>query len=157
MKSLSISASSRPSFPLRFFYFSPPVIRLSLALYTLTQFSSPPLSSFFPRLFSFILLSLSSPPQVSSLLGDPSRLLLQKALGLRPPAHMTLGKGLLGDSPIGEWPGLGMHRPTSPPPPLAPPSLGVLPRVCDCSSQPDNPTFAIQIIQMTKSVFMEMY
>nr|XP_029542693.1 ribonucleoprotein PTB-binding 2-like [Oncorhynchus nerka] len=37
---------------------------------------------------------------VSSLLGDPSRLLLQKALGLRPPAHMTLGKGLLGDSPI---------------------------------------------------------
>ncbi|XP_055779261.1 ribonucleoprotein PTB-binding 2-like isoform X3 [Salvelinus fontinalis] len=37
---------------------------------------------------------------VSSLLGDPSRLLLQKALGLRPPAHMALGKGLLGDSPI---------------------------------------------------------
>ncbi|KAL1022782.1 hypothetical protein UPYG_G00032230 [Umbra pygmaea] len=36
---------------------------------------------------------------VSSLLGDPSRLLLQKALGLRPPAHMALGKGLLGDSP----------------------------------------------------------
>ncbi|XP_028977189.1 ribonucleoprotein PTB-binding 2 isoform X3 [Esox lucius] len=36
---------------------------------------------------------------VPSLLGDPSRLLLQKALGLRPPAPMTLGKGLLGDSP----------------------------------------------------------
>ncbi|XP_041696023.2 ribonucleoprotein PTB-binding 2 isoform X2 [Coregonus clupeaformis] len=37
---------------------------------------------------------------VSSLLGDPSRLLLQKVLGLRPPAPMALGKGLLGDSPI---------------------------------------------------------
>ncbi|KAM6962683.1 ribonucleoprotein PTB-binding 2 [Aplochiton taeniatus] len=36
----------------------------------------------------------------SSLLGDPSRLLLQKALGLRPPEAMALGKGLLGDSPI---------------------------------------------------------
>ncbi|XP_064789062.1 ribonucleoprotein PTB-binding 2 [Oncorhynchus masou masou] len=36
---------------------------------------------------------------VSSLLGDPSRLLLQKVLGLRPPAPMALGKGLLGDSP----------------------------------------------------------
>ncbi|XP_071202343.1 ribonucleoprotein PTB-binding 2 isoform X1 [Salvelinus alpinus] len=36
---------------------------------------------------------------VSSLLGDPSRLLLQKVLGLRPPAPMALGQGLLGDSP----------------------------------------------------------
>ncbi|XP_041705254.2 ribonucleoprotein PTB-binding 2 isoform X3 [Coregonus clupeaformis] len=47
---------------------------------------------------------------VSSLLGDPSRLLLQKALGLRPPAHMALGKGLLGDSPTGEWPGLELGQ-----------------------------------------------
>ncbi|XP_072245205.1 ribonucleoprotein PTB-binding 2 isoform X2 [Leuresthes tenuis] len=36
---------------------------------------------------------------VSSLLGDPSRLLMQKALSLRPPGLMPLGKGLLGDSP----------------------------------------------------------
>ncbi|KAG9351032.1 hypothetical protein JZ751_024922 [Albula glossodonta] len=36
---------------------------------------------------------------VPSLLGDPSRLLLQKAMGLRAAAPMTLGKGLLGDSP----------------------------------------------------------
>nr|XP_057929780.1 ribonucleoprotein PTB-binding 2 isoform X1 [Doryrhamphus excisus] len=35
----------------------------------------------------------------SSLLGDPSRLLIQKALPLRPPGLVTLGKGLLGDSP----------------------------------------------------------
>ncbi|XP_041913230.1 LOW QUALITY PROTEIN: ribonucleoprotein PTB-binding 2 [Alosa sapidissima] len=46
---------------------------------------------------------------VSSLLGDPSRLLLHKALGLRAPAAapaaaapMALGKGLLGDSPTEE-------------------------------------------------------
>uniref|UniRef100_A0A668A6A7 Ribonucleoprotein PTB-binding 1 n=1 Tax=Myripristis murdjan TaxID=586833 RepID=A0A668A6A7_9TELE len=37
---------------------------------------------------------------VSSLLGDPSRLLMQKALSLRPPGPVALGKGLLGDSPI---------------------------------------------------------
>ncbi|XP_032382829.1 ribonucleoprotein PTB-binding 2 [Etheostoma spectabile] len=36
---------------------------------------------------------------VSSLLGDPSRLLMQKALSLRPPGLVSLGKGLLGDSP----------------------------------------------------------
>ncbi|XP_061594706.1 ribonucleoprotein PTB-binding 2 [Cololabis saira] len=36
---------------------------------------------------------------VSSLLGDPSRLLMQKALSLRPPGLIPLGKGLLGDSP----------------------------------------------------------
>ncbi|XP_011613450.1 ribonucleoprotein PTB-binding 2 isoform X1 [Takifugu rubripes] len=36
---------------------------------------------------------------VSSLLGDPSRLLVQKALSLRPPGLLQLGKGLLGDSP----------------------------------------------------------
>ncbi|XP_035270398.1 ribonucleoprotein PTB-binding 2 isoform X2 [Anguilla anguilla] len=36
---------------------------------------------------------------VPSLLGDPSRLLLQKAMGLRTTAPMPLGKGLLGDSP----------------------------------------------------------
>ncbi|KAM9848619.1 ribonucleoprotein PTB-binding 2 [Aulostomus maculatus] len=35
----------------------------------------------------------------SSLLGDPSRLLMQKALSLRPPGLIPLGKGLLGDSP----------------------------------------------------------
>ncbi|KAK5869624.1 hypothetical protein PBY51_024327 [Eleginops maclovinus] len=36
---------------------------------------------------------------VSSLLGDPSRLLMQKALSLRPQGLLPLGKGLLGDSP----------------------------------------------------------
>ncbi|XP_024909794.1 ribonucleoprotein PTB-binding 2 isoform X2 [Cynoglossus semilaevis] len=36
---------------------------------------------------------------VSGLLGDPSRLLVQKALSLRPPGLVSLGKGLLGDSP----------------------------------------------------------
>ncbi|XP_068445812.1 ribonucleoprotein PTB-binding 2 [Clinocottus analis] len=36
---------------------------------------------------------------VSSLLGDPSRLLMQKALSLRHPGLLQLGKGLLGDSP----------------------------------------------------------
>lgn len=46
--------------------------------------------------------SSSSSPQVSSLLGDPSRLLVQKALSLRPPGLLQLGKGLLGDSPSGE-------------------------------------------------------
>ncbi|KAG7487635.1 hypothetical protein MATL_G00025630 [Megalops atlanticus] len=40
---------------------------------------------------------------VPSLLGDPSRLLLQKAMGLRAAAPIALGKGLLGDSP-GELP-----------------------------------------------------
>ncbi|XP_056271284.1 ribonucleoprotein PTB-binding 2 isoform X2 [Pseudoliparis swirei] len=35
----------------------------------------------------------------SSLLGDPSRLLMQKALALRHQGLVTLGKGLLGDSP----------------------------------------------------------
>nr|XP_043900415.1 ribonucleoprotein PTB-binding 2 [Solea senegalensis] len=39
---------------------------------------------------------------VSSLLGDPSRLLMQKALSLRPPGLVSLGKGLLGDSPTGK-------------------------------------------------------
>ncbi|XP_043096902.1 ribonucleoprotein PTB-binding 2 isoform X2 [Puntigrus tetrazona] len=38
-------------------------------------------------------------PNVPGLLGDPSRLLLQKVLGLRTPAPVPLGKGLLGDSP----------------------------------------------------------
>ncbi|XP_051568767.1 ribonucleoprotein PTB-binding 2-like [Myxocyprinus asiaticus] len=37
--------------------------------------------------------------RVPGLLGDPSRLLLQKVLGLRAPAAIPLGKGLLGDSP----------------------------------------------------------
>uniref|UniRef100_A0AAV2KRS5 RRM domain-containing protein n=1 Tax=Knipowitschia caucasica TaxID=637954 RepID=A0AAV2KRS5_KNICA len=37
---------------------------------------------------------------VSSLLGDPSKLLIQKALSLRPPGLLPLGKGLLGDSPL---------------------------------------------------------
>ncbi|TRY54004.1 hypothetical protein DNTS_015560 [Danionella cerebrum] len=36
---------------------------------------------------------------VPGLLGDPSRLLLQKVLALRNPAAVLLGKGLLGDSP----------------------------------------------------------
>ncbi|XP_051752266.1 ribonucleoprotein PTB-binding 2 isoform X3 [Ctenopharyngodon idella] len=36
---------------------------------------------------------------VQGLLGDPSRLLLQKVLGLRTPTPVSLGKGLLGDSP----------------------------------------------------------
>ncbi|KTG36180.1 hypothetical protein cypCar_00000249 [Cyprinus carpio] len=36
---------------------------------------------------------------VPGLLGDPSRLLLQKVLGLQTPAAVPLGKGLLGDSP----------------------------------------------------------
>ncbi|XP_074492811.1 ribonucleoprotein PTB-binding 2 [Sebastes fasciatus] len=36
---------------------------------------------------------------VSSLLGDPSRLLMQKALSMRPQGLVPLGKGLLGDSP----------------------------------------------------------
>ncbi|KAK7888988.1 hypothetical protein WMY93_024548 [Mugilogobius chulae] len=36
---------------------------------------------------------------VASLLGDPSKLLMQKALSLRPPGLVALGKGLLGDSP----------------------------------------------------------
>ncbi|XP_039985603.1 ribonucleoprotein PTB-binding 2 isoform X2 [Xiphias gladius] len=36
---------------------------------------------------------------VSSLLGDPSRLLMQKALSLRPPGLVPLGKGLLGNAP----------------------------------------------------------
>lgn len=40
--------------------------------------------------------------QVQGLLGDPSRLLLQKVLGLRTPTPVSLGKGLLGDSPTGE-------------------------------------------------------
>nr|XP_061791238.1 ribonucleoprotein PTB-binding 2-like [Nerophis lumbriciformis] len=35
----------------------------------------------------------------SSLLGDPSRLLMQKTLPLRAPGLIALGKGLLGDSP----------------------------------------------------------
>lgn len=50
----------------------------------------------------FSLLYLFSYPQVSSLLGDPSRLLMQKALSLRPPGLVPMGKGLLGDSPSGE-------------------------------------------------------
>ncbi|XP_018609459.2 ribonucleoprotein PTB-binding 2 [Scleropages formosus] len=36
---------------------------------------------------------------VPSLLGDPSRILLQKALGMRATTPLSLGKGLLGDSP----------------------------------------------------------
>ncbi|KAL4635020.1 ribonucleoprotein PTB-binding 2 [Arapaima gigas] len=36
---------------------------------------------------------------VPSLLGDPSRMLLQKALGMRATVPLSLGKGLLGDSP----------------------------------------------------------
>ncbi|KAF7657154.1 hypothetical protein LDENG_00031200 [Lucifuga dentata] len=36
---------------------------------------------------------------VSGLLGDPSRLLMQKSFSLRPPGLVPLGKGLLGDSP----------------------------------------------------------
>ncbi|XP_015210992.1 ribonucleoprotein PTB-binding 2 isoform X2 [Lepisosteus oculatus] len=38
---------------------------------------------------------------VPSLLGDPSRILLQKAMGLRAANPITMGKGLLGDSPDG--------------------------------------------------------
>lgn len=53
-------------------------------------------------LYAFHLSLLLSPPKVSSLLGDPSRLLMQKALSLRPPGLVPLGKGLLGDSPTGE-------------------------------------------------------
>lgn len=49
---------------------------------------------------SYPILSFLS--QVPGLLGDPSRLLLQKVLGLRSPAQVPLGKGLLGDSPTGE-------------------------------------------------------
>ncbi|XP_055068570.2 ribonucleoprotein PTB-binding 2 isoform X1 [Misgurnus anguillicaudatus] len=37
--------------------------------------------------------------RVPGLMGDPSRLLLQKVLGLRAPAAVPQGKGLLGDSP----------------------------------------------------------
>ncbi|MBN3274244.1 RAVR2 protein, partial [Polyodon spathula] len=37
----------------------------------------------------------------SSLLGDPSRVLLQKAMGMRAPPPVNMGKGLLGDSPNG--------------------------------------------------------
>ncbi|XP_007248274.4 ribonucleoprotein PTB-binding 2 isoform X1 [Astyanax mexicanus] len=40
--------------------------------------------------------------RIPSLLGDPSRLLLHKVLGLRAPAPVPLAKGLLGDSPTGE-------------------------------------------------------
>lgn len=50
----------------------------------------------YPSSLSFLLY------QVSSLLGDPSRLLMQKALSLRPPGLVQLGKGLLGDSPTGK-------------------------------------------------------
>lgn len=45
---------------------------------------------------------LLSSLQVSSLLGDPSRLLMQKALSLRPPGLVPLGKGLLGNAPTGK-------------------------------------------------------
>lgn len=50
---------------------------------------------------SYPILSFLS--QVPGLLGDPSRLLLQKVLGLRAPAPVPVGKGLLGDSPTGEF------------------------------------------------------
>ncbi|KAG9277321.1 ribonucleoprotein PTB-binding 2 isoform X1 [Astyanax mexicanus] len=40
--------------------------------------------------------------RIPSLLGDPSRLLLHKVLGLHAPAPVPLAKGLLGDSPTGE-------------------------------------------------------
>ncbi|KAG5850664.1 hypothetical protein ANANG_G00084860 [Anguilla anguilla] len=67
---------------------------------------------------------------VPSLLGDPSRLLLQKAMGLRTTAPMPLGKGLLGDSPneVSQDPlqtapaqerGLRQRQAAPPPPPPA--------------------------------------
>ncbi|XP_026179250.1 ribonucleoprotein PTB-binding 2 isoform X2 [Mastacembelus armatus] len=59
--------------------------------HTSLPFLRPPLTT--------ALLTLGKAHQVSSLLGDPSRLLMQKALSLRPPGLMPLGKGLLGDSP----------------------------------------------------------
>uniref|UniRef100_A0A8B9HM92 Ribonucleoprotein PTB-binding 1 n=1 Tax=Astyanax mexicanus TaxID=7994 RepID=A0A8B9HM92_ASTMX len=48
------------------------------------------------------LLQLGKAQQIPSLLGDPSRLLLHKVLGLHAPAPVPLAKGLLGDSPTGE-------------------------------------------------------
>ncbi|XP_067452536.1 ribonucleoprotein PTB-binding 2 isoform X2 [Thunnus thynnus] len=59
--------------------------------HTSLPFLRPPLTT--------ALLTLGKAHQVSSLLGDPSRLLMQKALSLRPPGLVPLGKGLLGDSP----------------------------------------------------------
>lgn len=53
-------------------------------------------------LLSFLLHHSFISLQVPGLLGDPSWLLLQKVLGLRTPAPVPLGKGLLGDSPTGE-------------------------------------------------------
>lgn len=53
-------------------------------------------------LLSFLLHHSFISLQVPGILGDPSRLLLQKVLGLRTPAPVPLGKGLLGDSPTGE-------------------------------------------------------
>ena len=83
----------------------------------------------FPLSFLYImLLHLPPPPpppppsQVSSLLGDPSRLLMQKALSLRPPGLVPLGKGLLGDSPTGEQ---GRAGPPFSNETYSPPLLGV--------------------------------
>lgn len=69
-------------------------------IYSLDNMSLPPCVS--SPLFLHDALSSPPLPQVSSLLGDPSRLLMQKALSLRPPGLVPLGKGLLGDSPTGE-------------------------------------------------------
>lgn len=61
-----------------------------------------PHDRFMACLLSFLLHRSLISLQVPGLLGDPSRLLLQKVLGLRTPAPVPLGKGLLGDSPTGE-------------------------------------------------------
>ncbi|XP_041134013.1 ribonucleoprotein PTB-binding 2-like isoform X2 [Polyodon spathula] len=50
----------------------------------------------------------------SSLLGDPSRVLLQKAMGMRAPPPVNMGKGLLGDSPNGLSSEAGPAAPQTP-------------------------------------------
>ncbi|XP_039590769.1 ribonucleoprotein PTB-binding 2 isoform X3 [Polypterus senegalus] len=47
------------------------------------------------------LLQLGNAQQAPSLLGDPSRVLLQKAMGMQGPAPLSMAKGLLGDPPNG--------------------------------------------------------
>ncbi|MGH0174967.1 UNVERIFIED_CONTAM: hypothetical protein FKN15_013396, partial [Acipenser sinensis] len=50
----------------------------------------------------------------SSLLGDPSRVLLQKAMGMRAAPPVNMGKGLLGDSPNGLSSEAGPTAPQTP-------------------------------------------
>lgn len=98
MRSASLSLSSpSPSLP-------------SLVLLLLcSSFLFPSLSPSGPS--PSVPLSLSRLlPQVCGLLGDPTRLLMHRALSLRPPGLVPLGKGLLGDSPTGK---LG-QRPINP-------------------------------------------